>query len=173
MLSVHFIDLDNYYREWDLDQLPWDAASPIDPADEHPDTLDEKLINAISSRALIEPIDYQPKARPAATTFLYLYMKLTLGEERYAHLFRNNDGTGDITTPDRRLTLPRARRCRSGLVWGLLLRFPPARRRRFCFCIGASLFRHSPGHPSSQHLARVNPPIPTFHIKGVELFLRR
>jgi hypothetical protein len=94
ILSVHFIDLDNYYREWDLDQLPWDAASPIDPADEHPDTLDEKLINAISSRALIEPIDHQPKARPAATTFLYLYMKLTVGEGRYAHLFRNSDGTG-------------------------------------------------------------------------------
>lgn len=71
--------------------------TPIDPADQHPESLDETLIDAISSRALTDPIDSQPKARPAATTFLYLYMMLAHGEERYVRLTLKGYERHDIT----------------------------------------------------------------------------
>ena len=86
-LSVHFIDLNNYYREWDLDQLPWDAVTPVGIGDEHPETLDEKLVEAISSRVLVDAVDAQSSTRPAATAFLYLYMTLAHGGERWVNGF--------------------------------------------------------------------------------------
>ncbi|EJD06757.1 cystathionine beta-lyase [Fomitiporia mediterranea MF3/22] len=75
-VSVRFSDLDDYYHEWDINSLPWDAATHVPPGTNHPDTLDPKLIEAISSRALPVSIHDVPTARNAALTFLYLYMTL-------------------------------------------------------------------------------------------------
>lgn len=75
-VSVHFSDLGDFRHEWDIDSLPWDAATPIPPGANHPETLDSKLIDAISTRALPESVHILPAARNAALTFLYLYMSL-------------------------------------------------------------------------------------------------
>lgn len=75
-VSVHFVDLGDFRHEWDIDGLPWDAATPIPPGSNHPDTLDAQLMEAISSRALPPSLHDHPTARNAALTFLYLYMSL-------------------------------------------------------------------------------------------------
>lgn len=81
-MSVHFPDLDNYQREWDIDDLPWDAVTSIPPGEEHPDTLDQKLIDAINARVL-PPADQVPRsANNASLAFLYLYMTIAYGAER-------------------------------------------------------------------------------------------
>jgi len=49
--------------------------------DKHPETLDQQLVDAIASRALGESMDAH--ARAASTAFVYLYMKLARGEERF------------------------------------------------------------------------------------------
>lgn len=73
---MNFVDLGNFYHEWDIDSLPWDAASPIPPNTDHPETLDPKLMDAISTGALPTSTHNDPTARNAALTFLYLYMKM-------------------------------------------------------------------------------------------------
>lgn len=80
-LSVHFADIDNFYHEWNLSDLPWDAVTPVKLGGVHPDNLDEKLVNAITGKALGPVV--QPKAKAAAIAFLYLYMILAHGGERY------------------------------------------------------------------------------------------
>nr|QEP49710.1 mevalonate kinase [Inonotus obliquus] len=75
-VSVHFTDLGDYRHEWNIDDLPWDAATYIPPGSNHSDTLDPKLIDAISSQALPLSKHDVPTARNAALTFLYLYMTL-------------------------------------------------------------------------------------------------
>ena len=74
---MHFVDLGDFRHEWDIDELPWDAASPIPPGANHPDTLDAKLLDAISTRSLPQSVHDSPAARNAALTFLYLYMQLS------------------------------------------------------------------------------------------------
>lgn len=69
-----------------MNDLPWDSVTAVDVGNEHPENLDEKLIDAITSRALSPALDTQPKARVAALAFLYLYMTLAHGGERYVHL---------------------------------------------------------------------------------------
>ncbi|OCB84761.1 cystathionine beta-lyase [Sanghuangporus baumii] len=75
-ISVHFTDLADYRHEWNIDELPWDAVTYTPPGTNHPDTLDPKLIEAISTQALPLSIHDSPTARNAALTFLYLYMTL-------------------------------------------------------------------------------------------------
>ncbi|THH10897.1 hypothetical protein EW145_g1028 [Phellinidium pouzarii] len=79
-ISVHFADLGGYSHEWDIDSLPWSAASPISPGSNHPDTLDAELIDAISTYSLPVATHDVPAARNAALTFLYLYMSLAHDE---------------------------------------------------------------------------------------------
>ncbi|EPQ52753.1 cystathionine beta-l [Gloeophyllum trabeum ATCC 11539] len=81
-LSVQFCDIENFYHEWDINNLPWDAVTTIQVGQEHPEQLDQTLMEAISTRALPASIDAAPKARGAATAFLYLYMILAHGGER-------------------------------------------------------------------------------------------
>ena len=83
---MHFTDIANFSHEWDLNGLPWDAVTAVDVGSEHPDGLDEKLVDAITSRAFTPAIEAQPKAKAAAIAFLYLYMILAHGGERYVHL---------------------------------------------------------------------------------------
>ncbi|KII89746.1 hypothetical protein PLICRDRAFT_39906 [Plicaturopsis crispa FD-325 SS-3] len=79
-LSVHFSDIGNFYHEWDLDDLPWDVVTPVDPGEEHPEVLDQGLVDAITTRALPEGIGAH--ASVAAVAFLYMYMILAHGDER-------------------------------------------------------------------------------------------
>lgn len=81
-LSVKFVDLGDFYHEWHLDELPWDAVTSVLVGDEHPDVLDPKLFEAITTRALPDSCRDQPKARVAAIAFLYLYMAMTHEDER-------------------------------------------------------------------------------------------
>lgn len=70
------MDLGDYRGEWDIDSLPWDAATPVPPGSNHPDVLDQKLMDALSERAVPLSSHDVPAARNAALTFLYLYMSL-------------------------------------------------------------------------------------------------
>ncbi|KZT07708.1 cystathionine beta-lyase [Laetiporus sulphureus 93-53] len=78
-LSLHLSDIGNYHHEWDLDDLPWDAVTPVPPGESHPDQLDQKLMEAISTRALPPADEIPPKAQGAMVAFLYLYMTMTHG----------------------------------------------------------------------------------------------
>ncbi|KAF5337561.1 hypothetical protein D9611_015012 [Ephemerocybe angulata] len=67
-LSVHFSDIDNFYHEWDIQNLPWDS----------------RLVEAITSTALAELGEDKKAARAASLAFLYLYMALAKGDRRPA-----------------------------------------------------------------------------------------
>ena len=79
-LSIHLQDLDSFYNEWDVESLPWDAVTPIAPGDEHPDELDQRLVDALNSRALDS--EMPAPARGASLAFLYLYMILSKHQDR-------------------------------------------------------------------------------------------
>ncbi|PSR88981.1 hypothetical protein PHLCEN_2v4943 [Hermanssonia centrifuga] len=80
-ISVHLTNIDNFYHEWDLDALPWDSVVSVLPGEEHPETLDQRLVDAINTRVLSAE-NMPPKSYAAALAFLYLYMTLTRGETR-------------------------------------------------------------------------------------------
>lgn len=81
-VSVHFANINDFYHEWDLDSLPWDAVTPILPGDTHPEVLDQRLLDAIQERALPPAHQMLPKSHPAAVAFLYLYMTMSHGTYR-------------------------------------------------------------------------------------------
>ncbi|KAH7911344.1 Cys/Met metabolism PLP-dependent enzyme-domain-containing protein [Hygrophoropsis aurantiaca] len=81
-LSVHFVDIEDLKHEWILDDLPWDAVIPIPVGNAPPESLDNKLIDAITTRALPPLISAHPKAKQASVAFLYMYMILALGNAR-------------------------------------------------------------------------------------------
>lgn len=81
-LSVHFSNVDDFYHEWDLDSLPWDAVSPTAKGARHPEQLDQRLMNALNERALPPAHKIGSKAHAAALAFLYLYMTLAREGER-------------------------------------------------------------------------------------------
>ncbi|KJA26368.1 hypothetical protein HYPSUDRAFT_36678 [Hypholoma sublateritium FD-334 SS-4] len=76
-LSIHLQDLDDFYYEWDVESLPWNAVTPIAPGEEHPEELDQRLVEALSEKALHEIKADQKAARGASLVFLYLYMILS------------------------------------------------------------------------------------------------
>lgn len=83
-VSVHFTDIDNFYHEWDIDSLPWEAVTPIPTGEDHPDVLNQLLMDAIAAGPL-GSFDEEPKAKAAALAFLYMY--LALGHsKRYVHV---------------------------------------------------------------------------------------
>lgn len=73
--------MDNFYHEWDVDNLPWDAVTPVAPGDEHPEELDQRLVDALNQRALNEFPEEQ-KSRGGCLVFLYLYMILAGNHNR-------------------------------------------------------------------------------------------
>ncbi len=81
-VSVHFADISNYKQEWDIDELPWDAVVPVPRGEDHPDALDQRVVDAIKARALPPEPDMPPKAHAAAIAFLYLYMMMTSSGDR-------------------------------------------------------------------------------------------
>ncbi|KAJ2916633.1 hypothetical protein MD484_g3808, partial [Candolleomyces efflorescens] len=83
-LSVHFTDIDNFYHEWDVQSLPWDSVTPVPVGGEHPEELDQRLIDALSSTTLAELGEEKKAASAASLAFLYLYMILAKGDRRPA-----------------------------------------------------------------------------------------
>ncbi|KAJ7284802.1 Cys/Met metabolism PLP-dependent enzyme-domain-containing protein [Mycena rebaudengoi] len=75
-LSVHFADIDNYYQEWDVESLPWEAVTPIASGEEHPEGLDQILMDAILSGPLGGVGDETKHARTASLAFLYMYLMI-------------------------------------------------------------------------------------------------
>lgn len=80
-VSIHLHDLDNFYHEWDIALLPWNAESSI-PAGEVSDTLNELLISSLNTGSLSHIPNISPAARTAALAFLYLYMTISTSDER-------------------------------------------------------------------------------------------
>ena len=74
-VSVRFTNVEDQYHEWIIDELPWDAAKPVLPGENHADVLDQHLIDAITQRALPEGLG--PKAQGALVAFLYMYMSIS------------------------------------------------------------------------------------------------
>ena len=85
VVALRFSDLGDFYHEWVLDDLPWDAATSVDLGDEHPENLDQKLVDALIEQSMPETIVANPKAKAAAVAFLYLYMVTALGGHRWVH----------------------------------------------------------------------------------------
>ncbi|TFK27161.1 cystathionine beta-lyase [Coprinopsis marcescibilis] len=81
-LSVHFTDIGDFYHEWNVDDLPWDALTPIPPGEVHPDELDQRLIEALSLTVLARLGGEKEQAKNASLAFLYLYMTLSRGSYR-------------------------------------------------------------------------------------------
>ncbi|RXW24293.1 hypothetical protein EST38_g1553 [Candolleomyces aberdarensis] len=83
-ISVHFTDIDNFYHEWDIPSLPWDSVTPVPVGGEHPEELDQRLIDALTSTTLAELGEEKKAASAASLAFLYLYMILAKGDRRPA-----------------------------------------------------------------------------------------
>ncbi|KAI0050453.1 cystathionine beta-lyase [Auriscalpium vulgare] len=81
-VALRFSDLGDFYHEWVLDDLPWDAVTSVGVGDQHPEVLDQKLVDAIQKRALPAFLESNLSAKAAAITFLYLYMVMAHGTER-------------------------------------------------------------------------------------------
>ena len=79
---MHFKDINDYKHEWDVDDLPWDAVNSIPKGEDHPDTLDMRVIEAIKARALPPESEMPPKTHAAAVAFLYIYMMMSVGGHR-------------------------------------------------------------------------------------------
>ncbi|KZT73092.1 cystathionine beta-l [Daedalea quercina L-15889] len=81
-LSLQLTDVGDFYHEWDLDDLPWDAVTPVLPGEHHADQLDQKLMDAIAARAVPPATELPRGAHLASVAFLYLYMSMAHGGER-------------------------------------------------------------------------------------------
>ncbi|KAF9490783.1 cystathionine beta-lyase [Pleurotus eryngii] len=74
-ITLHFTDIDDFRGEWNIDSLPWDYCSAIVEGEEHPDSVDQILYDAIQQGPLAH-LEGHKSAQAAALAFLYIYMKL-------------------------------------------------------------------------------------------------
>lgn len=86
-VSVHLHDIGNFYYEWDVESLPWDASIPLSIGEVHPENLDSKLVDALTNGPLAQLTDDVSNAKAASLAFLYLYMSLAVEGSRYAVRF--------------------------------------------------------------------------------------
>ncbi|KIK62502.1 hypothetical protein GYMLUDRAFT_41956 [Collybiopsis luxurians FD-317 M1] len=84
-LSVRFNDIDNFYAEWDIESLPWDASVVLGHNERHPEDLDQPLIDALHTGPLKELGVEKAQARNAALAFLYMYIKLSSAQRPSVH----------------------------------------------------------------------------------------
>ncbi|KAJ7086102.1 Cys/Met metabolism PLP-dependent enzyme-domain-containing protein [Mycena belliarum] len=84
-LSVHFADIDDFYHEWDIEALPWDAVTPLGAGEEHPEVLDQALIDAISAGPLGHIGEETKHAKTASLAFLYMYLMLSYARRPSFH----------------------------------------------------------------------------------------
>ena len=75
--------MENFYHEWEVNDLPWDAVTPVAPGDGHPEELDQRLVHALYQRALNEFTEEQKAVRGGSLAFLYLYMILAGNQNRW------------------------------------------------------------------------------------------
>ncbi|PFH53110.1 hypothetical protein AMATHDRAFT_55556 [Amanita thiersii Skay4041] len=83
-LSVHLHDINNFYHEWDIDSLPWSAVTPLPAGGEHPEELDQALIDELNNKVLNALDTEERQAHAASLAFLYIYMKLATLDSRPA-----------------------------------------------------------------------------------------
>ncbi|KAJ7116398.1 cystathionine beta-lyase [Mycena epipterygia] len=76
-LSAHFADIDNFYHEWNIDSLPWDAVTPLAAGEDPPEVLDQVLMDAICAGPLNGFGEDVKHAKTASLAFLYLYLMLS------------------------------------------------------------------------------------------------
>lgn len=163
-LSVHFNDIENFYHEWDLDTLPWDDVTPVPAGSEHPEVLDQKLIDAISAGPL-KGIDANRKsAKAASLAFLYMYLILAKDGERCVNLRRG------LLNPHPLIDCPSISLCDqhspSAQASALLPHSLLAQHQRYCYSNDGSAYHY----PRPLRLLQATF---TFHIKADELSRRQ
>ncbi|KAG8772538.1 cystathionine beta-lyase [Ceratobasidium sp. 428] len=81
-VSLTLSDLGASTLAWDIDTLPWEAASPIGAltGTSGPTVLDVKLVTALE--AVLDAGKLEGRVRGAAMAFLYLYMAMGGGDVR-------------------------------------------------------------------------------------------
>jgi hypothetical protein len=158
---VHLHDIDGFYHEWDIDSLPWPAVTPVPIGCEHPDTLDQNLVDALSQGPLahVGP----DTAKMASLAFLYMYMSLSVNHSRYhfSTVYLICIGANGFSDPHS--TSPLARLCLSVQVWAPRLHIPLVLLRLSFFCTSASAYPNCPCH----HLLTIS----MFRTRADELFL--
>lgn len=76
-LSLRLPEVDDFSHTWDINALPWESTSNVRYDGASVPTLDQTLLDAISSKALPDTLQTgQPRAKNAVIAFLYLYMSL-------------------------------------------------------------------------------------------------
>jgi hypothetical protein len=141
-VSVHFTDIDNFYHEWDLAALPWDAVTPVPAGDEHPEQLDQKLIDAISAGPLKGIGENKRSAQAASLAFLYLYLVLASGGERYVINHRRGPHNPYPLIVDCLLISPRDQHSLLVQASALLPRSLLAQHQRFCCSNDGSVYHY-------------------------------
>jgi len=141
-LSVHFNDIDNFYHEWDLDTLPWDAVTSIPAGDEHPELLDQKLIDAVFAGPLKAIDENKKSARAAALAFLYIYLVLAKDGERYVEYHRRGPRSHCPLIVDCPSISPRDQHSPSGQASALQPLSLRAQHQRYCYCNDGSVCHH-------------------------------
>ncbi|KAG8965663.1 cystathionine beta-lyase [Tulasnella sp. 419] len=81
-LHIHLPDLGGFKHTWNINDLPWDAVTPLKEGEPHPDELDAKLVHAISSRAVPYTNNSDTRYKQAVVAFLYVYMMLASKVDR-------------------------------------------------------------------------------------------
>jgi mevalonate kinase len=77
-ISLHLPDLNDWYHSWKIETLPWEAVTPTRVGEDHGPLLDQRLMDAITNKALPNSVNEPEylRAKAAVTAFLYLYMIL-------------------------------------------------------------------------------------------------
>jgi hypothetical protein len=159
-------DIDNFYYEWDIDTLPWDAVTPVPAGDEHPESLDQKLIDAISAGPLKGIDENQKSAQVASLAFLYIYLILAKDGERYVENHRRGPRSHYPLILDSLSILPRDQHSPLVQASALLLHILLAQHQRSCCSNDGSIYQHL-------RPLRLLPVTFPFHIKADELSRRK
>lgn len=83
-LSLRLPEVDDFSHTWDINALPWESTPNVEHDDANVLTLDQTLLDAISTKALPDALQTgQSQAKNAVIAFLYLYMSLADGVIRH------------------------------------------------------------------------------------------
>ncbi|KAK1219383.1 cystathionine beta-lyase [Marasmius sp. AFHP31] len=74
-VSVFFNDISDFYQEWDIKSLPWGKVSTLPMDQDHPEDLDQVLIDSLHEGPL-KGLEYGRES-VSSLVLLYLYMKLS------------------------------------------------------------------------------------------------
>lgn len=62
--------------------MPWNAATPLPAGEEHPELIDQDLVDALNHSVLEPLLSEKKRAHAASLAFLYMYMKLSKPDGR-------------------------------------------------------------------------------------------